>query len=84
MLAVSDRALIIFAATDESLAHDGMSPQRTSRHFADRFLRILANNRDILGRGDVVSGTPVMLHRDGVEIRFDDLFPPAIDDSVRT
>jgi hypothetical protein len=30
MLAVSDLALIIFAATDESLAHDGMSPQRTN------------------------------------------------------
>ena len=30
MLAVSDRALIIFAATDESLAHEGISPQRTN------------------------------------------------------
>jgi hypothetical protein len=30
MPAVSDLALIIFAATVESLAHDGMSPQRTS------------------------------------------------------
>jgi hypothetical protein len=28
--AVSDLALIILAATDESLAHDGISPQRTS------------------------------------------------------
>jgi hypothetical protein len=26
--AVSDLALIIMAATDESFAHDGMSPQR--------------------------------------------------------
>jgi hypothetical protein len=29
-LQFSDLALIIFAATDESLTHDGMSPQRTN------------------------------------------------------
>ena len=30
VLAVSDLALIILAATDGSFAHDGMSPQRTN------------------------------------------------------
>jgi hypothetical protein len=30
VLAVSDLALIMLAATDESLAHEGMSPQRIS------------------------------------------------------
>ena len=30
MLAVSDLALIMLAATEESFAHDGMSPQRIS------------------------------------------------------
>src|SRR5580658_942200 len=46
------------------------------RHFPDRFLRILANDRDILGRGYVVSGIPVIFHRGAVEILFNNLFPP--------
>jgi hypothetical protein len=36
----------------------------------------LADDRDILGRGDVVSGIPVIFHRGGVEILFNNLFPP--------
>ena len=42
MLAVSDLALIIFAATDESLAHDGMSPQRTNDIFRTGSLAAIA------------------------------------------
>lgn len=45
-------------------------------HFPDRFFRILADDRNILGRGDVVSGIPVMFQRGGVEVLFNNLFSP--------
>src|SRR2546422_5714273 len=46
------------------------------RQFSDWFLWILANDRDRLGRGDVVTGTPVVFTRDAVEILFDNLLSP--------
>jgi hypothetical protein len=51
------------------------SPEN-KRHFPDRLLRILTDDRDTPGRGDVISGIPVMFHPGGVEILFNNLFPP--------
>ena len=76
MAAVSDLALIMLAATDESFAHDGMSPQRISESSPDGFLRMLADDRDRLGRGDVVTRAPVFFPGDAVEVFLDKLLSP--------
>ena len=39
----------------------------------DWLLRILANHWDRLGRGNVVTRTPVFISRDGVEVLLDNL-----------
>ena len=65
---VSDLALIILAATDESLTHDGMSPQRTSDNSRDGLLAILANDRDWLSGGGIIAWTPVLLIGDAIEV----------------
>ncbi len=72
MPAVSDLALIIWAAADESLAHDGMRPQRIARGL----LRILADDRDGLGGSNIVARTPILFPRDGSEVLFNDLLSP--------
>jgi len=39
-------------------------------------LRILPDDGDILDRGDVVSGIPVLFSWIGVEVRFNHVLPP--------
>src|ERR1039458_1332228 len=47
------------------------------RDLTERFLGMLADYRDRLGRGDVVTGSPVGFVGDGsIEIFLDNLFPP--------
>jgi hypothetical protein len=50
-------------------------PPAHHRQFADRLLWMLANDRDRLGRRNIVSGTPVLPFRDAVEVLLDKLLP---------
>ena len=73
--AVSDLALIIWAATDGSFAHDGIKPQRIKDNSRGsfRFCRMIG---DRLRGGNVVAGIPVWFIGDGVEIFLDNLLSP--------
>ena len=42
----------------------------------DRLLGMLADNRNGLGRGDVVARSPIVLPSGSVEVFLDDLLPP--------
>jgi hypothetical protein len=46
------------------------------RKLPDRFLRMPANNRNWLGRGDIVARLPIIVPGNSVELLNDDL-PPA-------
>jgi len=70
-----DRALIVLAAPDESLAHDGMSPQRisdNSRASSMGFWRMAGMD----WWGNVVPGNPVLFTRNGIEVFLDNLLSP--------
>ena len=75
MLAVSDLALIMLAATDESFAHEGMSPH-FMRKLSDWLLWVPADYGDGLGRRDVEPRVPVLIPRLSFEMLRDDLLPP--------
>jgi hypothetical protein len=51
-------------------------PPSHQRHFPDGLLGILADDRDGLGRSDVIAWTPVVLARGGVEELLNKLLPP--------
>jgi hypothetical protein len=72
--AVADFALIIFAATDESLAHDRMSPSEQTTVLG-QVPSDLAHDGEFLSRGDVISGIPVLFSRIGVAVFFNQLLP---------
>src|ERR1019366_7397208 len=74
--AVSDLALIILAAIDESFAHDGMSPQRTSDNSRTGFFGFWRMTGDRLGGGDVEARTPVWFVGHAIEVLFNDLLSP--------
>ena len=76
VLAVSERAFIILAAADGSCAHEGINPHRISDKLPDWFLRMLADHRDRLGRGDVVPRRPVVIPMGSIEVFLDKLLPP--------
>jgi len=59
MLTVSDRALIILAATDGSFAQYGMRPNFISESCRTGFFGCCRTTGDLLGGGDVVAGIPV-------------------------
>jgi hypothetical protein len=69
-------ALIMLAAADESLAHDGMSPHRISdnrRTGSLGFWRITGTG---WSRGDVEPWTPIFFAGDAIEVLLDDLLSP--------
>jgi len=73
--AVSDFALIVPVAMEESFDQCGMRPPLHQCYFTDRLLRILANDWDRLGGGNVVARNPVFVPRGAVEIFLDKLLP---------
>ena len=76
MLAVSDLALIILAATDGVFRPPWNESPPKKRQFADRFLRVLTNDRDRLGGGYVVPRIPVFHSRDTIEVFLKNLLSP--------
>ena len=46
------------------------------RQFPHRLLRMLADDGDRLGRGDVETGTPIFFARNGIEVFFENLLSP--------
>ena len=76
VLAVSDLALIIWRSRWRVFCprRDQSPPEQ--RQLPARFLRILANDRDGLSRGNVVTRSPVVFARDAAEILLNKLFPP--------
>jgi DNA-binding transcriptional ArsR family regulator len=68
VLAVSDLALIILAATDGSFAQDGMSPHLNRDNSRTGSPRILTNHWDRLGGDHVVAWIPIFHFRDAIEV----------------
>ena len=75
--AVPDLALIMLAPPARIFRPRWNQSPAHQRQFPDGLLGVLPNNRDRLGRRDVVPGTPVLLSSgDGGEILLDKLLPP--------
>jgi hypothetical protein len=75
--AVSERALIILAAPDESFDHEGINPHRIRESSWPGSLRMLTDDGHGLSESDVVAGSPVRFFGNGsVEIFFDELPSP--------
>ena len=74
-MAVSDLALIVWAAIDAAFAQDGMRPPPHQRERKNGFRWMLADDRYRRGRGHVVARVPLWFVRNAFEIFVDQLFP---------